>query len=406
MSLRKPADRPQRLAILGATGSIGSSTLDIVRRHPERFRVIALSANRDAEGLLKLVEEFHPKVVCLADSAAAEAFRKYLGTRLHKEIFIVSGAAGLEELAQLSDVDTVVAGIVGVAGLPSVLAAARSGKRVLLANKEAMVCAGSLLVDTAVHSGATILPIDSEHNAIFQALGSQYRCFNRPEHVRRVLLTASGGPFREWPLDLIRSATVAQALKHPNWTMGKKITVDSATMANKGLEWIEAHWLFSLSPQEIQIVVHPESIVHSMVEFADASTIAQLGPPDMRTPIANALAWPDRIESGSSYLDWATVGSLRFEPPDPIRFPALRLAAGCLESGQAASNIFNAANEQAVDAFLEGRICFGQIQDGVEAVLDALEGRFPEPGSLDDVIQIDREARTMTNHWISMNEQS
>ncbi|MGA1301067.1 MAG: 1-deoxy-D-xylulose-5-phosphate reductoisomerase [Burkholderiaceae bacterium] len=375
-------NRRQRLAILGATGSIGASTLDLVRRHPDRFEVVALSAHRDHEGLLRLVEAFKPKVVCLSDPLAAEHFRQALGQSSQRHVFGLAGPEGLCELAGLAEVDTVVAGIVGVAGLPSVWRAVAAGKRVLLANKEALVCAGGLMVAQAASSGATILPIDSEHNAIFQALGPGYRCFEQPTDVRRILLTASGGPFRSW------------------WTMGKKITVDSATMANKGLEWIEAHWLFAMPPQDIEIVVHPESVIHSMVEFEDGSTLAQLGPPDMRTPIAHAMAWPQRINSGVTPLDWRAIKALHFEEPDPIRFPALGHVAACLEQGQAAGNVFNAANEQAVDAFLAGRIRFGQIQNLVGDVLSELVGRVADPTSVDDVIDIDSQARRHADAWL------
>jgi 1-deoxy-D-xylulose-5-phosphate reductoisomerase len=306
-------------------------------------------------------------------------------------------------LVSIAEVDTVVAGIVGVAGLPSVWQAVAAGKRVLLANKEALVCAGGLLVSAARASGATILPIDSEHNAIFQALGAGYRCFERPEDVHRILLTASGGPFRQWPIEKMALATVEEAIAHPNWSMGRKISVDSATMANKGLEWIEAHWLFAMAPEEIEIVVHPESLIHSMVEFVDGSTLAQLGPPDMRTPIAHALAWPGRMTSGVTRLDWRSIQALHFEKPDPTRFPALSLVAACLQSGQAAANVFNAANEQAVDAFLGSRIRFGQIQELVGDVLSEMAGRLTEPGCLEDVVGLDGEARRHADAWL-MNQ--
>jgi 1-deoxy-D-xylulose-5-phosphate reductoisomerase len=393
-------NRRQRLAILGATGSIGASTLDLVRRHPDRFEVVALSAHRDHEGLLRLVEAFKPKVVCLSDPLAAEHFRQALGQSSQRHVFGLAGPEGLCELAGLAEVDTVVAGIVGVAGLPSVWRAVAAGKRVLLANKEALVCAGGLMVAQAASSGATILPIDSEHNAIFQALGPGYRCFEQPSDVRRILLTASGGPFRSWSRESMDAATVEQAVAHPNWSMGRKISVDSATMANKGLEWIEAHWLFAMPPQDIEIVVHPESVIHSMVEFEDGSTLAQLGPPDMRTPIAHAMAWPQRIDSGVTPLDWRAIKALHFEEPDPIRFPALGHVAACLEQGQAAGNVFNAANEQAVDAFLAGRIRFGQIQNLVGDVLSELVGRVADPTSVDDVIHIDSQARRHADAWL------
>lgn len=393
----------QRLAILGATGSIGRSTLDLVRQHPDRFEVVAISAHQDDRGLLRLVQEFHPRMVCLSDKSAAARLREALASTPHREIVELAGPEGLCELVSIAEVDTVVAGIVGVAGLPSVWQAVAAGKRVLLANKEALVCAGGLLVSAARASGATILPIDSEHNAIFQALGTGYRCFERPEDVHRILLTASGGPFRQWPIEKMALATVEEAIAHPNWSMGRKISVDSATMANKGLEWIEAHWLFAMAPEEIEIVVHPESLIHSMVEFVDGSTLAQLGPPDMRTPIAHALAWPGRMTSGVTRLDWRSIQALHFEKPDPTRFPALSLVAACLQSGQAAANVFNAANEQAVDAFLGSRIRFGQIQELVGDVLSEMAGRLTEPGCLEDVVGLDGEARRHADAWL-MNQ--
>jgi 1-deoxy-D-xylulose-5-phosphate reductoisomerase len=287
-----------------------------------------------------------------------------------------------------------VAGIVGAAGLPSALSAARHGKTILLANKEALVMAGALMVDAAAHGGATVLPIDSEHNAIFQCLGENYRCFSRPAGITRLLLTASGGPFRQWEKDRIFQATVSEAIAHPNWSMGRKISVDSATMMNKGLELIEAHWLFAVPEQSIDVVVHPQSVIHSMVEFDDGSVLAQLGSPDMRTPIACAMSWPKRIATPVTKLDWTTAKQLDFEPPDDIRFPSLALARQTLQIGGAASAILNAANEIAVDAFLHERIRFGHIFRVVEStLLDLTSGVTAVPSSLEALLEIDREAR-------------
>lgn len=403
----RPAPMParQRLAVLGATGSIGASTLDLVRRHPDRFEVVGLSANRDVEQLVALAEEFRPQVVCLADASAASAFRlRQQGRPSLSGLECLEGSAGLCLLAGSSDVDTVVAGIVGIAGLASVWSAVQAGHRVLLANKEAMVCAGDLLVQSTLASGALMLPIDSEHNAIFQCLGTGYRCFERPSGVRRLILTASGGPFREWSAEAIRGATVEEAVKHPTWSMGRKISVDSASLMNKGLELIEAHWLFQVPSDALEVVVHPESVIHSMVEFSDGSTLAQLGSPDMRSPIASALAWPDRIESGVAPLDWTSLHQLRFELPDLARFPALRLARECLAAGSMATNLLNAANEQAVAAFLDRRICFGDMQRVCDTVVQTLGSRLSPPVCLDDVFEIDRQARLAADYCIGSLE--
>jgi 1-deoxy-D-xylulose-5-phosphate reductoisomerase len=330
-----------------------------------------------------------------------------LSERLRAEGFsavrVHSGPAALAQLAADPATDMVVAGIVGIAGLSSVWAAAQAGKTILLANKEALVCAGSLLVALCAQTGATVLPIDSEHNAIFQCLGRDYRCFSQPVEVKRLLLTASGGPFRTWTVQAIRQATVAQAIKHPNWSMGQKISVDSATMMNKGLEWIEAYWLFAMPMDRIQIVVHPESIIHSMVEYSDGSTLAQLGAPDMRTPIAHAMAWPERMAAPSPSLDWTRLQALHFEAPDPVKFPALRLVPEAMQAGANATICLNAANEVAVDAFLRGGISFGAITDAVDACLQGLAGKLPSPKGLDDVLAIDAQARRSVQGMLGLD---
>jgi len=396
--------RMQRLIVLGATGSIGASTLDLVRQHRDQFEVLGLSAHSDIEGLLAAVREFSPRVVCISDPQAAAAFRAKAVASSDlalAQLEILEGPEGLESMAGLSDADAVVAAIVGVAGLPSVWAAVRAGHRVLLANKEALVCAGALLVSEAQRSGAVVLPVDSEHNAIFQCLGPDYTCFSRPSHLRRLILTASGGPFREWTREQMALATVTQAVKHPTWSMGQKISVDSATLMNKGLELIEAHWLFQVPGSMLEVVVHPESVVHSMAEFTDGSTLAQLGTPDMRTPIAACLAWPERMSAGVDALDWSMTRSLRFEPPDTERFPALAMARRCMESGSLATNLLNGANEQAVAAFLAERISFVAMGQACDHVLNALQSSLQEPTCLEDVLEIDRLARKATDDWIS-----
>lgn len=388
-----PARQIRNVCLLGATGSIGQSTLDLIAAHPQRFRLYAAAAHTDVAGMLRVIAQGRPSLVAMASPDAAQALSAQLVAQGIGGVTVLSGTEGLNTLASAADTDMVVAGIVGIAGLSSVWAAAKAGKTILLANKEAVVCAGALLVKVCAQSGATILPIDSEHNAIFQCLGLQYRCFTRPPEVRRLLLTASGGPFRTWSVQQIRAATVAQAIKHPNWSMGQKISVDSATMMNKGLEWIEAHWLFAMPMDHIQIVVHPESIIHSMVEYSDGSTLAQLGAPDMRTPIAHAMAWPDRMSAPSPALDWAQLSALHFEQPDPERFPAIGLARQAMQAGATATICLNAANEVAVAAFLQGVIGFGAITDAVDDSLQKLASQMPAPQTLEDVMAIDQELR-------------
>jgi 1-deoxy-D-xylulose-5-phosphate reductoisomerase len=385
-----------RVAVLGATGSIGESTLDLIGQHPDRFQVAVLTAHRQVDKMLALAHRFLPQVIVMTDSTAAQQLREQIEQAAWaKTIDVLTGPEALVEAATDPSISMVVAGIVGAAGLPSAIAAAAAGKKILLANKEALVMAGSLFVTAAKKGQAVILPIDSEHNAIFQCLGTDYRCFERPNGVTRLLLTASGGPFRRWDKQAIQQATVAQAIAHPNWSMGRKISVDSATMMNKGLELIEAHWLFDMPEPLIDIVVHPQSVVHSMVEFADGSTLAQMGSPDMRTPIACAMRWPERMSSTVAMLDWRSVRTLEFEPPDEDRFPSLALARQTLRVGGAASAILNAANEVAVETFLAERMAFGGIFQVVEKTLASLSHRWAAPESLEALLALDAESRAV-----------
>ena len=378
------------VAILGATGSIGASTLDVIRRHPDRFRVVSLSANTDVDALASLSIEFRPQRVAIADPGRVDR----LAAALHAagvETEVLCGASGLDSLASDPAADTVVAAIVGAAGLGSTLAAARSGKRILLANKEAVVLAGALLLPAVVAGGGELLPIDSEHNAIFQCLPRGYG--RDPDHhgVERVLLTASGGPLLRMSSAELDAVTPDVACAHPNWRMGRKISVDSATLMNKGLEVIEAHWLFGVPASRIEVVVHPQSVIHSLVAYRDGSVLAQLGQPDMRTAIAYGLGWPERIEAGVATLDLAALGKLDFEAPDRVRFPALDLAYAALSTGGTAPGILNAANEVAVDAFLNGRIRFPAIVRLVETTLAAIPA---EPvRDLEQLLAVDRAAR-------------
>jgi 1-deoxy-D-xylulose-5-phosphate reductoisomerase len=351
----------KRLALLGSTGSIGEQTLAVALEFPERFRVTALAAGRNVARLAEQVRQLRPERVAVADAEAARALRERLG-RETPELGV--GPAGLVAVAE-HPADLVVAGLVGAIGLAPTLAALRAGRDVALANKEVMVMAGALVQREVRRRGVSLLPVDSEHSAIFQALAG-----SRPEHVARLVLTASGGPFRSWPAEKIARATVAEALAHPNWSMGPKITVDSATLANKALEVIEARWLFDVAPERVSVVVHPQSIVHSLVELVDGSVLAQLGVPDMRVPIACALAWPDRLPLSGPRLDLTAVGRLDFEPPDEKRFPCLGLAWRALAGAEAAPAVLNAANEEAVAAFLAGRIPFPGIAAVNERVLD------------------------------------
>jgi len=381
-------NRPQNLVVLGATGSIGLNTLDVAARHPLRFRIFALSANERIDALAGLCLLHQPRYAMVARAAQADALRTRLvaGTT---EILV--GAQGLEQVSAHPETDCVMAAIVGAAGLAPTLAAARAGKKVLLANKEALVMAGPIFMEAVRAHGATLLPIDSEHNAIFQCL-PRFLAGDLGSHgVRRVLLTASGGPFRETALARLASVTPDEACAHPNWVMGRKISVDSATMMNKALEIIEAHWLFGATSEQIEVVIHPQSVVHSMVEYADGSVIAQLGNPDMRTPIAHALAYPERIEAGVGSLDLARIGRLDFAAPDFARFPALRLGYRALAEGGTSPATLNAANEVAVSAFLERRLSFPAITAVIEAVMSELGTR--PLATLADVLEADASAR-------------
>ncbi len=371
------------ISIFGATGSVGLSTLDLVRQHRYAYRVVALTANGNASDLAKLANEFDAEIAVVADEAAYPALKAALaGTNIKA----AAGPAALIDAAQMG-ADWTMAAIVGCAGLLPTMAAIEAGKTVALANKEALVSAGELMMAAVARSGATLLPVDSEHNAIFQCLAG-----GKISQVRKITLTASGGPFRTYSLNQMRAVTPAQAVAHPNWDMGAKISVDSATMMNKGLELIEAHHLFPIGLDNIDVLVHPQSVIHSMVEYHDRSTLAQLGSPDMRIPIASALAWPDRIETNCQPLDLATIGRLDFEAPDLVRFPALKLARTAIQEGGAKPAILNAANEIAVAAFLSGRIGFLDIADMVS---NALDGYAPKtPSTLEELFSVDADART------------
>ena len=371
----------QTIAILGSTGSIGTQALELVRLHPEEFRVVALTARSSREKLFEQVREFRPEVAALTEPIPMSEIPEDV-----RFCRWVMGADALHAAAAEVPADMVLVSVVGIAGLQSVMDALGANRQVLLANKEALVTGGHLVMDAAKRIGKPILPVDSEHSAIFQCL--QAAGGNQPV---RLLLTASGGPFRTWTREQMQNATRAQALKHPNWSMGAKITIDSASMFNKALEIIEAHWLFDMPPEKIQVVVHPQSIVHSAVEFADGAVLAQLGVPDMRVPIAYAMTYPRRIPTGSKPLDLFSVGTLTFEPGDPVRFPALRLAGECLNAGGAACTILNGANEMAVAAFLRDEIPFGAISRIVEGTLEAC-GAMPAD-TLEDIFHADQEAR-------------
>ncbi len=389
----------RRISVLGATGSIGDSALDVIARHPDRMVVTALTAHRDWQKLAELCVQHRPEIAALSDPAAAQALERALaGQGLPTRV--LAGEAGLIEAAALAQTDTVVAAIVGAAGLRSTMAAALAGKRILLANKEALVIGGAVFMAAVEKGGATLLPIDSEHNAIFQCLPTNYARNPAAAGVRRILLTASGGPFRTRPLAELSRVTVDETCAHPNWVMGRKISVDSATMMNKGLEMIEAHWLFGVPREYIEVIVHPESVVHSLVEYVDGSVLAQLGHPDMRTPIAQALAFPDRVDAGVPGLELVRRGSLTFEAPDHERFPSLGLAYGALGAGGTAPAVMNAANEVAVEAFLAGRIRYVDIVPASGVALERLPAR--PVSSLDDALAADAEARSVARAWLNL----
>lgn len=389
----------QQISILGATGSIGVSTLDVIARHPDRYRVFALSAHAQLDKLVEQCQAHQPRHAVLAETERVPELRARLAAVGLSDIQVSGGADALAMIASAPEVDAVMAAIVGAAGMQPTLAAARAGKRVLLANKETLVMAGQLFMDAARQGGATLLPIDSEHNAIYQCLPQPFSGTAR-RGVKRILLTASGGPFRAFSAAELAAVTPAQAVKHPNWSMGRKISVDSASLMNKGLEVIEARWLFDVPAEQIAVVVHPQSIVHSMVEYVDGSVLAQMGNPDMRTPIAYGLAWPERIDAGVTALDLFQVARLDFEAPDLQRFPCLGLAFEALRLGGAAPAVLNAANEVAVAAFLDGLIGFCDIPRLVEAVLrDGVTGY--DAASLDSLVAADVSARNLARQWLS-----
>jgi 1-deoxy-D-xylulose-5-phosphate reductoisomerase len=390
----------QNLTVLGSTGSIGKSTLDVVARHPDRYRIIALTANRQDELLFEQCRQFRPHFAVLLDASAAERLRERVAAA-GLDVEVLCGNEALVRVATLPEVHAVMAAIVGAAGMRPTLAAAEAGKKVLLANKETLVLAGHLFMDAVRRSGAVLLPIDSEHNAIFQSLPHDYAGDMPRSGVSKILLTASGGPFRNTPLEQLQNVTPDQACAHPNWSMGRKISVDSASMMNKGLEVIEAHWLFNAAADDIQVVVHPQSVIHSMVQYVDGSVLAQLGNPDMRTPIAYALAWPERIGSGVAPLDLFAIAQLDFVAPDFERFPCLALAYRALREGGTVPALLNAANEVAVAAFLDGKIAFLDIPRLIEAVMGKVART--EVHQLQDVLDADAAARISAQEWVEQN---
>ena len=386
-----------KISVLGATGSIGVSTLDVIARHPDRFELVALTGHTRVEVLADQCRRLRPAYAVVGGPDEARRLSALLNDCKATEVLY--GPEALCQVASLPEVDAVMAAIVGAAGLPPTLAAAKSGKRVLLANKEALVMAGAVFMAEAHRASALLLPIDSEHNAIFQSMPHDCAGDMQRGGVRRILLTASGGPFRNTSAEQLRTVTPSQAVAHPNWSMGRKISVDSATMMNKGLEVIEAHWLFNAPADRIEVVIHPQSVVHSLVDYADGSVLAQLGNPDMRTPIAHALAWPDRIESGVAPLDLFAVGQLNFERPDLKRFPCLDLAYRALRAEGNAAAVLNAANEIAVGAFLEERLPFLGIAEVISATLDRVpQADLPD---LDAVLDADRQARSVAEKVLS-----
>ncbi|EJL94188.1 1-deoxy-D-xylulose 5-phosphate reductoisomerase [Herbaspirillum sp. CF444] len=389
----------QAITVLGSTGSIGVSTLDVVARHPDRYRVYALTAHSRVDELAAQCVRFQPKLAVVGTAQAAQELQQKLkASQLRTEVLY--GAQALCDVASAAECDIVMAAIVGAAGLASTLAAARSGKKILLANKEALVMSGQLLIDAVAQHKATLLPIDSEHNAIFQCLPHDYRRSLPDAGIARILLTASGGPFLKRDVATLDSVTPEEAVAHPKWVMGRKISVDSATMMNKGLEVIEAHWLFGAPADKIEVMIHPQSVIHSMVSYIDGSVLAQLGNPDMRTPIANALAYPERIASGVAQLDLAGIGQLFFERPDFGRFPCLKLAYDALQAGGSSAAILNAANEVAVQAFLNQEIGFRMIDQVIARVMDKLP--HGPVADIDALIEQDQQARSIAQSCLSL----
>ena len=388
----------QNITILGSTGSVGMSTLDVLARHPERYSVYALTAHSKVEQLAEQCLQFKPQVAVVGSAAAAQQLSALLRTKA-PAIEVLHGAAALCQVASADACHSVMAAIVGAAGLAPTLAAARAGKKILLANKEALVMSGQLFIDAVTQSGAVLLPIDSEHNAIFQCLPHGYQRQPAALGVEKILLTASGGPFLNRAVETLESVTPAEAIAHPNWVMGRKISVDSATMMNKGLEVIEAHWLFGATASQIEVVIHPQSVIHSMVSYVDGSVLAQLGNPDMRTPIAHALAYPERMASGVSPLDLTVIGQLQFSRPDLQRFPCLKLAYDALQAGGSAATILNAANEIAVQAFLDGKIGFRMIDQLIARTMDTVP--LCAVSDIDLLLEQDRLARQTVHSLIS-----
>lgn len=386
------------ICILGATGSIGVSTLDVVARHPDLYNVVALTANKNIDTLYEQCLAHSPQVVVIVDEQKATKFKTKIENSPLANLQVLAGEKALVDVATLENVDSVMAAIVGAAGLLPTLAAAEAGKTVLLANKEALVMSGDIFMNAVTKSGAQLLPIDSEHNAIFQCMPAAYQTGSTGKGVRRILLTASGGPFRTKPLDELQNVTPAQAVAHPNWDMGKKISVDSATMMNKGLEMIEACLLFNLKPEQIEVVIHPQSVIHSMVDYVDGTVLAQMGCPDMRIPIAHALAYPERFESGAAPLDIFTVKHMDFEPADLNRFPCLRLAYEAIQTGGTMPTTLNAANEIAVEAFLNEQIRFTDIPVVIEKTMQTISMQAAD--SLDIILTADKQARTVANQVI------
>lgn len=392
--------RQQVLTILGATGTIGVNTLDVVARHPDRFSIFALTGATQCEKLFQQCLQFSPRYAVMTEETAANELRQKLAaSKCRTEV--LAGPQALIDVATAAEVTTLMAAIVGAAGLPATLAAAKAGKRILLANKETLVVAGQLFMDAVHASGAALLPIDSEHSAIYQSLPAGFDGNLDSAGVNTIWLTASGGPFRTWSVEQMASVTPEQAVAHPNWVMGRKISVDSASMMNKGLEVIEARWLFNAQAEQIRVLVHPQSIIHSMVEYHDGSVIAQLGTPDMRTPIAYALGFPDRIEAGVSPLNLLG-NSLQFEQPDFKRFPCLQLAYDALQTGGYAPAMLNAANEVAVDAFLDGKCGFGDIPRAIHHALEHLPQS--NPAELDDLLEADQRARALARQYLLARE--
>ncbi|MBT9540361.1 MAG: 1-deoxy-D-xylulose-5-phosphate reductoisomerase [Thiobacillus sp.] len=389
--------KPRVLTVLGATGTIGVNTLDVVARHPERFEIFALTGATQVDRMFEQCRAHRPRYAVMTEATAAAQLRERVAAA-GLTVEVLEGSAALTAVATAPEVDTLMAAIVGAAGLPATLAAAQAGKRILLANKETLVVSGQLFMDAIAASGAELLPIDSEHNAIFQSLPRDFNGDFQQAGVKALWLTASGGPFRTLSAEAIAMATPAQAVAHPNWVMGKKISVDSASLMNKGLEVIEARWLFNARPEQIKVVVHPQSIVHSMVEYADGSVLAQMGTPDMRTPIAYALGFPERIEAGVSALE--LMGKqLTFEAPDTTRFPCLQLAFDALAAGGNASAVLNAANEVAVARFLDGAVPFSAIAASIAHTLEALAGGVAT--TLEDLLDADRQARAVAESYLN-----